>query len=187
MDPYKRDRRKRNPFKFLGIDEDEFFDKFFNDDKLMEDMERMAEELFKMISNAQPGKPIVRGFKFTIGDDGRPHFEEFGNKTIETPEGEPTVSDEREPLTDIIEGDEEVTITVEMPGVEKEDIDLKVTKDSIEIKVDNPNRKYHKIIDLPCEVKPATTKATYKNGVLDMAIKRKKRKKEGETYHVSIG
>ncbi|HEC80880.1 MAG TPA: Hsp20/alpha crystallin family protein, partial [Thermoplasmatales archaeon] len=126
------------------------------------------------------------GFKFTIGPDGKPHFEEFGNKAVETPEGEPVVSDEREPLTDIIEGEDEVAITVEIPGVEKEDIDLKVTEDTLEIKVDNVSRKYHKVIDLPCKVKPKTTKASYKNGVLDVVIKRKERKKEGEAYHVSI-
>ena len=79
-----------------------------------------------------------------------------------------------------------MAVTIEIPGVEKEDIDLEVTEDTLEINVDNPNRKYHKIIDLPCKVKPKTTKASYKNGVLDIVIKRKEKKKEGEAYHVSI-
>ncbi|HDO19558.1 MAG TPA: Hsp20/alpha crystallin family protein [Thermoplasmatales archaeon] len=184
MNSFRRDRRKRNPFRPFGIDDD-FFERFF-DERLMEDIEKMAEELFRMLSNAQPGKPIVRGFKLTIGPDGRPKLEEFGHRAIETPDGEAVVSEEREPLTDIIEGDEEVAITVELPGVEKEDIDLEVTEDTLEIKVNNSNRKYHKLIDLPCKVKPKTTKATYKNGVLDIVIKRKEKKREGEAYHVSI-
>ena len=183
MDPFKRDRRKRRPFRFLGIDDD-FFESFF-DEKLLEDLERMAEELFRMLSNAEPGKPIVRGFKLTIDENGRPRLEEFGNKAIETPEGS-MVAEEREPLTDVIEGKDDVAITVEIPGVEKEDIDLEVTEDTVEIKVNNPKRKYHKLIELPCKVKPKTAKATYRNGVLDIVIKRKERKKEGEAYHVSI-
>ncbi|MCD6236351.1 MAG: Hsp20/alpha crystallin family protein [Thermoplasmata archaeon] len=183
MDPFRRDRRKKNPFRFF--DDDDFFRDFF-DERLMDDLEKMAEEIMRMLSSAQPGKPIVRGFKFTIGQDGRPRLEEFGNKTVETPEGEATISDEREPLTDIIEGKDDVAVTIEIPGVEKEDIDLEVTEDTLEINVDNPNRKYHKIIDLPCKVKPKTTKASYKNGVLDIVIKRKEKKKEGEAYHVSI-
>ncbi|HID25551.1 MAG TPA: Hsp20/alpha crystallin family protein [Thermoplasmata archaeon] len=184
MDPFRRDRRKKSPFRFFGIDEDEFFNQFF-DERIMEDIEKMAEELFRMISNAEPGKPIVRGFKFTIGSDGKPRLEEFGNKAVETPEGEPVISDEREPLTDIIESKNEVAITVELPGVEKEDIDLEVTEDTLEIKVDTANRKYYKSINLPCKVKPKTTKASYRNGVLDIAIKRRE-KKEREAYHVSI-
>jgi len=184
MDPFRRDRRRKNPFRFPGIDDD-ILDKFF-DERFLEDIERMAEELFKMLTNAEPGKPIVRGFKLTIGPDGRPRLEEFGNKAVETPDGEAIVSDEIEPLTDVIEGDEDVAITMEIPGVEKKDIDLKVTEDRVEIKVNNPKKKYHKLIELPCKVKPKTTKATYKNGILDIVIKRKSKKKEGEAYHVSI-
>ena len=96
------------------------------------------------------------------------------------------ISEEREPLTDVIEGDEDVAITVEMPGVERDDIDLNAARDNLEIKVDTPRRKYHKKIDLPCDVIPKTTKATYKNGVLDVVIKRKKKKKPDDGYKVNI-
>ncbi|HEX08357.1 MAG TPA: Hsp20/alpha crystallin family protein [Thermoplasmatales archaeon] len=129
---------------------------------------------------------MVHGFKIHIGPDGKPRIEDFGNRPIRTPDGEPQISEEREPLTDIIEGDDDVAVTVELPGVEKEDIDLNVTKDTLEIKVDTPRRKYHKIVDLPCDVVPKTTKATYKNGVLDIVIKRKEKKKPGEGYRVNI-
>jgi HSP20 family protein len=49
-------------------------------------------------------------------------------------------------------------------------------EDSLEINVDRPGRKYHKLLDLPCGVNPSTTKATYKNGVLDVEIQRKEKK-----------
>jgi len=140
----------------------------------------------KMFSNAQPGKPYVHGFKVQLGPDGKPRIEDFGNRSTKSPDGVPTISDEREPLTDIIEGDNDVAITVEMPGVEKDDIDLNATIDTLEIKVDTPQRKYHKRLDLPCNVKPKTTKATYKNGVLDVVIKRKDKKKPGSGYKVNI-
>ena len=100
--------------------------------------------------------------------------------------GESLISEEREPLTDIIEGDEDVAVTVEIPGVNRNDIDLNVKREYLEIKVDNPTRKYHKRLDLPCGVVPKTTKATYKNGVLDIVIKRKDKKKPGEGYRVNI-
>jgi HSP20 family protein len=189
MDPYEDDRdkrrKRRNPFDMFGFDED-FIKDLLNDDRIMDDIKRMTEEMMKMFSNAQPGKSVVHGFKINIGPDGKPRIEDFGNRHIKTPNGEPQISEEREPLTDIIEGDNDVAVTVELPGVNKEDIDLNVQSESLEIKVNTPQRKYHKRLDLPCDVKPKTTKATYKNGILDIVIKRREKKKPGEGYHINI-
>jgi HSP20 family protein len=187
MDPYKkdRDRRKKDPFDFFGIDED-VFKNIFNDERLMDDIKRMTEEILRMFSSAQPGKSIVHGFKLNIGPDGRPRIEDFGNRPVRSAKGESMVSEEREPLTDIIEEEKDVAVTVEIPGVEKEDIDLHVTENSLEIIVDTPKRKYHKKVDLPCDVLPKTTKATYKNGVLDVVIQRRGKKKPGTGYRVNI-
>jgi HSP20 family protein len=182
-----RDRRKRrrNPFDMFGFDDD-FIRDVFNDERVMDDIRRMAEEMMKMFSTAQPGKPIVHGYKIQFGPDGKPRIEDFGNKPIKSPDGESVISEEREPLTDIIEGNNDVAVTVEIPGVEKEDINLNVRNDYLDIRVDTPQRKYHKRLDLPCDVIPNTTKATYKNGILDVVIKRKEKKKPGEGYQVNI-
>jgi len=181
----RRRRRRRNPFDAFGFDDD-FIRDLLDDDRVMDDIRRMAEEMMKMFTTAQPGKPYVHGFKIQLGPDGKPKIEDFGNKPIKSPKGEPLISEEREPLTDIIEGDDDVAVTVEIPGVEKEDIDLNVTKENIEIRVDTPQRKYHKNLDLPCDVLPKTTKATYKNGILDVVIKRSEKKKPGSGYKVNI-
>jgi len=191
MDPFdeeddnNRRRRRRNPFDMFGFDED-FIKDIFNGERVRDDIKRMTEEMMKMFSNAQPGKPYVHGFKINVGPDGKPHIEDFGNKQIKSPDGESIISEEREPITDIIEGDNDVAVTVEIPGVEKNDIDLNVENDILEIKVGTPNRKYHKRLDLPCDVIPKTTKATYKNGILDVVIKRKEKKKPGSGYKVNI-
>ncbi len=185
MDPFRRDRRRRNPFDYFGFDDD-FLRDFFDDDRLFEDFRRMTEEMMRMFSNVTPGRPVIHGYKIYFGPDGKPRIEDFGN-SLKTGSGEPMISEEREPLTDIIEGDEEVSVTVEIPGVEKEDIDLRVTENNLEIKVDTPQRKYYKNVELPCEVKPKTTKATYKNGILDIVIERKEKKKKEDTgYKVDI-
>lgn len=184
-DDFFRRKKRRNPFDMFGFDND-FIKNLLSDERIMEDIRRMTEEMMRMFSQAQPGKPFVHGFKINYGPDGKPRIEDFGNKPITSPKGEKIISEEREPLTDIIEGDNDVAVTVEMPGVEKENIDLNITKDGIEIKVDTPKRKYHKHLELPCDVKPNTTKATYKNGILDIVIKRKEKKKPGSGYKVNI-
>ena len=187
MDSYRkdRDRRKGNSFDIFGFDED-FFKNIFSDERLMDDIKRMTEEIMRMFSSAQPGKSVVHGFKINFGPDGRPRIEDFGNRPVRSDKGEPMVSEEREPLTDIIEGEKDVAVTVEIPGVEKEDVDLHVTEDTLEIIVNTAKRKYHKKVDLPCNVKPKTTKATYKNGVLDVVIQRKEKKNPGSGYRVNI-
>ena len=74
--------------------------------------------------------------------------------------------------TDIIDNDGEIFVTVNIPGAEKEDINLNITDDSLEISINTAKVKYHKIHKLPCSVKPKVTIASYKNGVLDIVMKR---------------
>ncbi|HIG99781.1 MAG TPA: Hsp20/alpha crystallin family protein [Thermoplasmata archaeon] len=195
MDPFddENHEKKKNPHDpfrdddiFRDIFKDDRIRDIFNDDKIMDDIKKMAEEMMKMFTNAQPGKPIVHGYKIEFGPDGKPQIADFGNRSVRSPEGVPSISDEIEPLTDIIEGENDVAITVEIPGVEKEDINLVATEDILEIKVDSPKRKYHKRIDLPCNVKTKSTKATYKNGILDIVLDKKEKKKDNSGYKVSI-
>jgi HSP20 family protein len=183
IDAEDKERRRRLPFDFK---DDEFFKDILNDEQLMDDIRKMAEEMMKLFSNAQPGKSVVHGFKVQFGPDGKPHIEDFGNKPKRSSKGEVAVSDEMEPLTDIIESDDSVAITVEIPGVERSDIDLTATEDALEITVDSPKRKYRKVIDLPCRVKRKSTKATYKNGVLDIVLDKKEKQKDSGGYRVSI-
>ena len=182
MDPFKdeRNRRKKNPFDLFGFDDD--FERMFRE------MERMMGRAFRFPMNKMgPGKSFVHGFSVKIGPDGKPLIQEFGNHHIKSDEGKEAISEEREPLTDVIECDEEVSVTIELPGVEKKDIELKATKDQLEINVDTPIRKYHKIVQFHVEVKPKTTKATYKNGVLDVTIQRKnEKKKDNVGVHINI-
>jgi HSP20 family protein len=151
-------------------------------------MERIFENTFKDFNFEQlePGKSFVHGFNFSIGPNGKTKIKEFGNHSKKLEEGKTVYSDEREPLTDIIEGDDEIFVTVEIPGVEKDDIILNIEEFSLDINVNSPNRKYHKKINLPYAVIPNKSKATYKNGILDIAIKRKDKKKDNENYRVNI-
>lgn len=179
-DDEDRNRRNNDPFdRFRNEDE---FDKIFNA------MERMMQRAFRDMSTGdiKPGKSFVRGFNVHIGPDGKPRIQEFGNYPKKARNGETKFSEEREPLVDIIENYDKVAITVEIPGVEKKDIDLDVKDEKLEIKVVHPERKYHKVIGLPCNVKPKTTKATYKNGVLDIEIEKKEKGDSNSGYKVNI-
>jgi HSP20 family protein len=152
----------------MGIDPVEFR-------KLFNDMQRNLGEALKDMND--PSKSFVSGFSVRVGPDGKPVFSSFGNKPQVKPTGGvPAIgASEREPLTDVIDEGSRIAITMELPGVERKDIDVHMTEGELEISVDNEKRKYHKVVKLPAPVDPKTTKATYNNGVLDVTVSKLKK------------
>jgi len=128
--------------------------------------------------------PFVYGYSVTIGPDGKPVIREFGN--VEKGRHGPQVKEEREPLVDVISTDGEVKVVVEIPGVEKKDIKLHGTEDSLTISVDTPERKYYKEVQLPDKVNPKGAVSNYKNGVLEVTLQKteKKKKPKGEPIKI---
>jgi len=150
-----------------------------------EAMARMLEEAQKNADKMQEGRPFVYGWSMRVGPDGKPKIEEFGN--VPNPQvGLHQIPDEREPLTDVIEGDREVSVIIELPGVERNDIKLDASEKNLLIKVDTQNRKYSKDMELPCEVKPESAKATYKNGILEVKLEKAKQKDVKKGVHIKV-
>ncbi|HUR69358.1 MAG TPA: archaeal heat shock protein Hsp20 [Candidatus Thermoplasmatota archaeon] len=143
--------------------------------KIMEDAMRHAE-------SPQREQPFVYGFSMRVGKDGQPHLTPFGSSapgftgdpsapTIDA--GAAAVDDlVREPLSDVIEGEKDIAVTVELPGVEKGDLSLKVAEESLTVRVEKGARRYHKQVRLPSKVVPQSAKATFKNGILDVTLQR---------------
>ena len=86
-------------------------------------------------------------------------------------------SKEDNSLYDVVKDDNEVTITIDIPDTKKEEINLRIAKDAIELMPNNPKGKYHRLINLPCNVKSKTATFTYRNGILDIIFKREKQEK----------
>ncbi len=162
-------RRRRSIFDIL--------DELFRDlEKRLESMDEDVEREFKRLREEGWGEikgPYFYGIRITIGPDGVPRVEEFGN-IGRGRRGRPLIKEEIEPLVDVIERDDEIWIIADIPGVSRENIDVKVTERAVTIKAHSEERKYHKIVDLPTEVDPETAKANYRNGVLEVKIKKKK-------------
>ena len=169
------------------------------------DLDKMFDEMFKEMSEGIPKDlvrerklpdgskiremgPFVYGYSMTIGPNGKPIIREFGNvkpSTKLTPSGyrKPSLNyrEGREPLVDVIEDDDTIRIIAEVPGVEKKDIDLTCTETTLIVSVDTEKRKYYKEVELPGEVDPKVGKASFKNGVLEVTLtKRKKSRPTGE-------
>jgi HSP20 family protein len=157
----KRDRDKRHYPWF------DFFEEF---DKLEEMMDEMMKHAFEEepSEKIRAFRPYVYGFSMSVGPDGKPVIREFGN--VQKNRFGPKIREEREPLVDILEEEKHVVAVAELPGVEKEEINLRAAEDTLTISVDTANRKYHKELALPARVDPKSAQASYKNGVLEVRL-----------------
>jgi len=177
----RRSRRRRRLW-FWDIFEEferieEQIDEIF--ERMEEQIQRMENKIFRRMMEEfrEENKvgPYVYGFSISIRPGSKPIIREFGN--VRPTRFGPRFVEEREPLVDVIEEDDEIVVVAELPGVEKEDINLSCTGRELIISVDTEKRKYYKRLDLPAEVIPKSAKASYKNGVLEVRLK-KARKEE---------
>jgi len=189
-------RRRRWPFFGRSL--------FEEMDEMFREMEEMMRREFEEISRRTPSDlirerklpdgstvrewgPFVYGYSITIGPDGKPQIREFGNIKPTAGPGRPRIDirEEREPLVDVMESNGEVKVIAELPGVEKKDIKLHGTETTLTISVDTPQRKYYKEVKLPVKVDPKKAKSSYKNGVLEVSLPKKKEEKpKGEPIKI---
>jgi len=152
-----------------------YFDEIFRDTdpyfkKLSERIFKEMEEIEKAIRSGKlQGEWEVK----PIEKDGVKRYVARGRFQLGEPLTFPkhAIDEVREPLTDVFEDKDHVKLYVELPGVEKNDIQLNVTEGRAEVKAKN----FHKVIDLPTKhIEFEKTTANYKNGVLEVMIPKKK-------------
>jgi HSP20 family protein len=173
-------------------------------DRMIEEMEREMAESFREMEGRMPSDmvrvrrlpdgsvrreygPFVYGYSVKIGPDGKPVVREFGNIKPGVPgEGRPPLNlqDQREPLVDVIEDDEEIRVVAELPGVDRSDIQLFVTESTLTVKVDAPERRYFKELELPADIDEATVRSTLRNGILETTMRKRARRGGGTQVRV---
>lgn len=97
----------------------------------------------------------------------------------------------RMPRVDVIERDEDVLVRAQIPGVEKENLDISLTENSITIKGNSHREEkeesehyfrreisegsFTRTLGLPGDVDIDSAKASFKDGVLEVDIKKTKK------------
>jgi len=169
------------------------FGSWFPDvDEMMKDVEKMMQEAFKNVEQQIPKSlvkerkledgstvremgPIVYGYSVKIGPDGKPVIRKFGNIDAfpNILGGGLAVKGEREPLVDVIKGQNEIKVIAEVPGVNKDDLRVTANEDYVTLESVTGEPRYQKRIDLPEKVDPKTAKSTYKNGIVEISFTQK--------------
>lgn len=103
----------------------------------------------------------------------------------------PTVSElaEKVPRIDIVERDNELLVRAELPGVEKDKLDISLTDDTVTIKATTEHEQkkeqgnyycceisrgeFARTLTLPAAVNTNQAKASFKNGILELTLPRR--------------
>ena len=81
--------------------------------------------------------------------------------------------------------DKDIVFTIDMPGVQKKDIDINVEPNSISVKAENgEKRKYNYSRRFKPTVDVDSAKATFKNGVLDITISKIESTPKGKSVKI---
>ena len=138
-------------------------------DRYFDEFERSFQEAVReSINTGQKAfsRPVVAGMAMGLGPEGKPRIQFFGDNLI-GPNGY------RAPIYEQVVDEKEGTlrIIVELPGVEKENVQISALEGKVTLEAVKGNRMYRAEIPLQREIDPDSGAATYTNGLLDVVFK----------------
>ncbi|MEA2071896.1 MAG: archaeal heat shock protein Hsp20 [Asgard group archaeon] len=167
----KDDKDKpKSPFDLFGRDfmGNEFFEEFMKEiSQMMGSMDNQNPNVKRKVFG-----PYVRGYSVTIGPDGKPKVKKFGNVRSNQGQLPPQTQQSNESLIDVFTNNGEVKIVAEIPGVSKEDINVRATETKVKISAQSSERNYQTEKELPVKIKPKTASSKYTNGILELVFER---------------
>ena len=143
---------------------------------IWDEMQRIHEQMDSLFESFLSGKDFFEGFNNTAP------------MLMGSSSGLPVKNNYRQPITDLQETDKEFISALELPGIDKKDIEINATEDGVEIKVEkkqedeNKDEKkgaysyasqyvgFYKYLSLPGGIDANKMRASYKNGVLELRI-----------------
>ena len=128
-------------------------------------------------------------------------FDDFFNRAFSMrPFGSERGWNQFTPRIDVIDGDEAIKVTAELPGLDENEIELTLHQNTLQIsgekkaeseekgsnfyRMERSYGMFRRTIDLPCEVDAENVDATYKKGVLTVTLP--KVIEEGECKQINI-
>lgn len=152
-------------------------------DEIMAEMDEMLRQMMEEMQNGpREFRPFVYGFSMSQRPGEEPEIREFGN--IQPDYEGRRVDMARRPLVDVFESDDKVHVIAEMPGVEKEDINVEYIEGGLLISGQRGDQRYEEKVELPCPVDPESAEATYRNGVLEVTLQIQKKAPSGKKIGV---
>jgi HSP20 family protein len=152
---------------------------------LVNDLAKLAEKSQTYQERINLGKKGVIEFRVSSrpirGDTTKPmnhlKISKPKNKTLPTSAPmTPTTApiEEREPIVDVFDDGNNVKVMAELPGVEENDVNLKIENNVLTISADTPARKYSKEVKLPTFIERDSVESKLRNGILEVKLRKAK-------------
>lgn len=77
-----------------------------------------------------------------------------------------------EPASSVYEVGRYIRVVVDLPGMERDQIEVDVQKDQVDIRAQNDGRNVHKLIELHSKVNPKNVISSWNNGVLELTLEK---------------
>ncbi|MFQ5919252.1 MAG: Hsp20/alpha crystallin family protein [Thermoplasmata archaeon] len=137
------------------------------------DFEEMRKRIDKMLKDFFKGRPYWSGTPVDRGSAKKKRRRRGAEERRKDESMSRVVEgkdpSEREPVYDVIAGEEDIFITVELPGTTPEKISLRASERALTVEAQG-YRRYWKILEMPEPVEASTLTWTFNNGVLDVII-----------------
>jgi HSP20 family molecular chaperone IbpA len=145
------------------------------DEEHMNIAAEFPERLWKRPIEFHEGKPRVRiaasrynqGAPYRMFNDEAPHVDLEDRNGIDQPE-----KGSAEPRVKVSTEEGNAKVTVELASVDKKDLNLHCAEDSLTLSVRTPAGSWVKEIPLPFRVDPDTAKAAFKDGKLELIVRK---------------
>ena len=135
-----------------------------------DEFEETRRAIHRMLKDAFEGKLGVFREPFVYGFTMR-NREARGEGSFQAVEGQEIAS--RDPLVDVILDADSIHVTAELPGAHDDDVRARVDGLRMIVEADGEKR-YYTAVDLPEDVDPLSLDCTFRNGVLDATLKRRR-------------
>ncbi|MDA4122343.1 MAG: hypothetical protein OK456_04080 [Thaumarchaeota archaeon] len=146
-------------------------------DHFFDDFERSLENVIRSSVNTGQkvfSRPVVAGMAMGVGPEGKPTIHFFGDNLV-GPNGF------RAPIYEQVLDEKEgnLRLLVEIPGVEKEDVEISALPQKVSLGAEKGERKYKIDVPLEREIDPDSGTATLKNGLLEVIFKFREKTNKG--------
>lgn len=147
-------------------------DEPFDDDPFGDIFEQMFEQMNDMMEEmGMEGN--FEGFRMSNRPGEEPNFERFGEGGNPFAGFEGFQDARANTHVDVLDEGDVVRVVADLPGVEKENIRVAISEDSLKIQASGDDREYDERVALPSVVDEDSGGATYNNGVLEITFDKK--------------
>jgi HSP20 family protein len=147
----------------------------FNPDMDIDDMEKAISGILR--EEAESGKlsgkrkPLFFSIGVKMEPNGNIRIDKMGNFPHRPFRKKRRLQDNREPLSEVIETENEITLTLEVPNAKGNDLRVKVSENKVVVSTGSPANFYKEFL-FDSKIIPAKASSSFRNGIAEINLQK---------------